>query len=101
MVEWLKTRWREKEERLESFHKTFKFPGPTLEDTWDTKKMMISEISKWFMLFAIVVYCLVKWPLIVAVVFGGLVIMHCIIDKYTDGWDKLFIKKWKSLKKTQ
>ena len=93
--EWLKKRWREKEELLTEFYKTSSFPGPVLKDSWITKVIMVAILLKWFILCAAVIYGLFQAPVLMSIMLCIPLVIHVVVDQWMDGWDKIALKKWR------
>ena len=96
--EWLKKRWREKEELLTQFYKTSSFPGLVLKDSWITKAIMVAILLKWFILCAAVIYGLFQAPVLMSIMLAIPLVIHVFVDYWMDGWDKIALRKWKESK---
>ena len=99
LSEWLKKRWREKEEMLTQFYKTSSFPGQVLKDSWTIKAIMVAILLKWFILCAAVIYGLLQAPVLMSVMLSIPLVIHVFVDYWMDGWDKIALRKWKESKK--
>ena len=96
--EWLRKRWREKDELLKQFYETNSFPGPVLRETFKFRQWMKLLIGIWIISGAAFVYCWIQVPLMMAVIMGTTALIHYIVDKWFDGWDRLALKRWEDLK---
>ena len=83
---------------MTQFYKTFSFPGPVLKDSWTVKVIMVTILLKWFTLYAAVIYGLFQAPVLMSMVLGIPLVIHFVVDKWMDGWEKLTLKKWKESK---
>ena len=97
--EWLKKRWREKDELLTQFYETNSFPGPVLRESLMSRLKILAILVAWFMLCAAMVYYWIQATLFMTIIMGIPVVIHYIVNKQFDGWDKLMLKKWKVKKR--
>lgn len=97
--EWLNKRWREKDKLLTKFYETGSFPGPILKESLKTKIWMQSVTGIWVLTCAAVVYFWLQAPLLMGAIMGTTALIHYIVDKWFDGWDRLALKWWEESKK--
>ena len=96
--EWLYKRWCEKDELLTQFHETNSFPGPVLQESWRSKLEMRLAMGAWALLVAAIIYFWIQMPLLMGVIMGTSALIHYIIDKWCDGWERLALKRWENSK---